>query len=218
MCPTTTPCRTRGRAFLLAGLLLVDPWGRLMPAARLMDEAEVRRSITRIAHEIIERNKGADGVVLVGIAARGDDLARRLAEEIGRIEGRTVPVGALDITFYRDDIGIRAEAPEVHETRIDFDINGWTVVLVDDVLFTGRTIRSALDALVDFGRPTAIQLAVLVDRGHRELPIRADFVGKNVPTRKDEDVRVALREVDGEDAVLVDDPVRSEPGTEGVRA
>jgi pyrimidine operon attenuation protein/uracil phosphoribosyltransferase len=106
----------------------------------------------------------------------------------------------------------------VHETRIDFDINGWTVVLVDDVLFTGRTIRSALDALVDFGRPTAIQLAVLVDRGHRELPIRADFVGKNVPTRKDEDVRVALREVDGEDAVLVDDPARSEPGTEGVRA
>ena len=194
-----------------------------MAAARLMDESEVRRSITRIAHEIIERNKGAEGVVLVGIAARGDDLARRLAAEIGRIEGRAVPVGALDITFYRDDIGIRAEAPEVHETRIDFDINGWTVVLVDDVLFTGRTIRSALDALVDFGRPTAIQLAVLVDRGHRELPIRADFVGKNVPTRRDEDVRVALREVDGEDAVLVDDPVTSEPGTnrpgtEGMRA
>jgi pyrimidine operon attenuation protein / uracil phosphoribosyltransferase len=194
-----------------------------MPAARLMDEAEVRRSITRIAHEIIERNKGADGFVLVGIAARGDDLARRLAAEIGRIEGRTVPVGALDITFYRDDIGIRAEAPEVHETRIDFDINGWTVVLVDDVLFTGRTIRSALDALVDFGRPTAIQLAVLVDRGHRELPIRADFVGKNVPTRRDEDVRVILREVDGEDAVLVDDPVTREPATnrpgrEGMRA
>ncbi|HKN80754.1 MAG TPA: bifunctional pyr operon transcriptional regulator/uracil phosphoribosyltransferase PyrR [Actinomycetota bacterium] len=194
-----------------------------MAAARLMDESEVRRSITRIAHEIIERNKGAEGVVLVGIAARGDDLARRLAAEIGRIEGRAVPVGALDITFYRDDIGIRAEAPEVHETRIDFDINGWTVVLVDDVLFTGRTIRSALDALVDFGRPTAIQLAVLVDRGHRELPIRADFVGKNVPTRRDEDVRVALREVDGEDAVLVDDPLTSEPGTnrpgtEGMRA
>ena len=172
----------------------------------------MRRSITRIAHEIIERNKGADGFVLVGIAARGDDLARRLAAEIARIEGRTVPVGALDITFYRDDIGIRAEAPEVHETRIDFDINGWIVVLVDDVLFTGRTIRSALDALVDFGRPTAIQLAVLVDRGHRELPIRADFVGKNVPTRKDEDVRVALREVDGEDAVLVQDAVTSHMG------
>ncbi len=194
-----------------------------MPAARLMDEAEVRRAVTRIAHEIIERNKGAEAVVLVGIAARGDDLARRLAAEIGRIEGRTVPVGSLDITFYRDDIGIRAEAPEVHETKIDFDINGWTVVLVDDVLFTGRTIRSALDALVDFGRPTAIQLAVLVDRGHRELPIRADFVGKNVPTRRDEDVRVILREVDGEDAVLVDDPVTPEPATdrpgrEGMRA
>jgi pyrimidine operon attenuation protein / uracil phosphoribosyltransferase len=218
VCSTTTPRRTCGRAFILDGLLLVGAWGRLMPAAKLMDEAEVRRSITRIAHEIIERNKGADGLVLVGIAARGDDLARRLAAEIARIEGRTVPVGALDITFYRDDIGIRAEAPEVHETRIDFDINGWTVVLVDDVLFTGRTIRSALDALVDFGRPTAIQLAVLVDRGHRELPIRADFVGKNVPTRKDEDVRVALREVDGEDAVLVDEPVTSESGTEGVRA
>ena len=203
----------RGRAFLLDGLR-----GRLMPATRLMDEAEVRRSITRIAHEIVERNKGAEGVVLVGIAARGDDLARRLSAEISRIEGRTVPVGALDITFYRDDIGIRAEAPEVHETRIDFDINGWTVVLVDDVLFTGRTIRSALDALVDFGRPTAIQLAVLVDRGHRELPIRADFVGKNVPTRKDEDVRVALREVDGEDAVSVVERVMSEPGREGVRA
>jgi pyrimidine operon attenuation protein / uracil phosphoribosyltransferase len=184
-----------------------------MPAARLMDEAEVRRAVTRIAHEIIERNKGAEAVVLVGIAARGDDLARRLAAEIGRIEGRAVPVGALDITFYRDDIGIRAEAPEVHETRIDFDINGRTVVLVDDVLFTGRTIRSALDALVDFGRPTAIQLAVLVDRGHRELPIRADFVGKNVPTRKDEDVRVALRETDGEDAVLVEDPA-DRPATE----
>jgi pyrimidine operon attenuation protein/uracil phosphoribosyltransferase len=186
-----------------------------MPAARLMDEAEVRRAVMRIAHEIIERNKGAETVVLVGIAARGDDLARRLAAEIGRIEGRTVPVGALDITFYRDDIGIRAEAPEVHETRIDFDVNGQTVVLVDDVLFTGRTIRSALDALVDFGRPTAIQLAVLVDRGHRELPIRADFVGKNVPTRKDEDVRVTLREVDGEDAVLVEDPVASGPMTRG---
>ena len=178
-----------------------------MAASRLMDEAEIRRAVTRIAHEVLERNKGADGIVLVGIAARGDDLARRLAAEIERIEGTAVPVGALDITFYRDDIGMRSEAPEVHETHVDFDVNGRTVVLVDDVLFTGRTIRSAMDALVDFGRPTAIQLAVLVDRGHRELPIRADFVGKNVPTRKDEDVRVALREVDGEDAVLVQDPV-----------
>ena len=170
---------------------------------RLMDAGEIRRAVTRIAHEIVERNKGAGRLVLAGIAARGDDLARRLAVEIRRIEGVEVPVGALDITFYRDDIGMRAEAPEVHETRINFDITGTTVVLVDDVLFTGRTIRAAMDALVDFGRPTAIQLAVLVDRGHRELPIRADFVGKNVPTRRDEDVRVLLAEVDGEDAVAV---------------
>jgi pyrimidine operon attenuation protein/uracil phosphoribosyltransferase len=180
--------------------------------ARLMDEAEVRRSVTRIAHEILERNKGAGSLALVGIAARGDDLARRLAGEIERIEGATVPVGVLDITFYRDDIGYRAEAPEVHETRVDFDITGRTVILVDDVLFTGRTIRAALDALVDFGRPTAIQLAVLVDRGHRELPIRADFVGKNVPTKRDDDVRVAVRELDGEDAVEVLEPVTAPGG------
>lgn len=186
-----------------------------MNSARLMDEAEIRRALTRIAHEILERNRGAEGLALVGIAARGDDLARRLVAEIERIEGARPPVGVLDITFYRDDIGMRSEAPEVHETRIDFDITGRTVVLVDDVLFTGRTIRSAMDALVDFGRPTAIQLAVLVDRGHRELPIRADFVGKNVPTRRDQDVRVSLREVDGDDAVVVEEPAsaqRSGPG------
>jgi len=173
--------------------------------ARLMDDADVKRAVTRIAHEIVERNRGAGRVVLIGIAARGDDLARRLAAEIERIEGTSVPVGALDITFYRDDIGMRAEAPEVHETRIDFDITGGVVVLVDDVLFTGRTIRAAMDALVDFGRPRAIQLAVLVDRGHRELPIRADYVGKNTPTRRDEDVQVRLSEVDGEDAVVLGD-------------
>jgi pyrimidine operon attenuation protein/uracil phosphoribosyltransferase len=175
---------------------------------RLLDSGEIRRVITRIAHEILERNKGAGRVVLIGIAARGDDLARRLAQEIVRIEGIEVPVGALDITFYRDDIGMRAEAPEVHETRIDFDITDTNVVLVDDVLFTGRTIRAAMDALVDFGRPEAIQLAVLVDRGHRELPIRADYVGKNVPTRKDEEVQVRIAEVDGEDSVVVGEGVR----------
>jgi pyrimidine operon attenuation protein/uracil phosphoribosyltransferase len=179
---------------------LVSP---LVERARLLDAAEIRRATTRIAHEIVERNKGAGRVALIGIAARGDDLARRLASEIERIEEVRVPVGALDITFYRDDIGLRAEAPEVHETRIDFDISGITVVLVDDVLFTGRTIRAAMDALVDFGRPHAIQLAVLVDRGHRELPIRADYVGKNVPTRKDEDVQVRLSEVDGEDVAVL---------------
>jgi pyrimidine operon attenuation protein / uracil phosphoribosyltransferase len=174
-------------------------------ASRLMDEADIRRALTRIAHEILERNKGAEDLVLVGIADRGDDIARRLASEIRRIEGTEVPVGELDITFYRDDIGLRAEAPEVHETRIPFPVDGRTVVLSDDVLFTGRTIRAALDALIDFGRPRAIQLAVLVDRGHRELPIRADFIGKNVPTRTGDQVRVALTEVDGEDAVLVED-------------
>jgi pyrimidine operon attenuation protein/uracil phosphoribosyltransferase len=165
---------------------------------------DIRRALTRIAHEIIERDKGATDVVLVGIADRGDDLARRLAAEISRIEGAEVPVGVLDITFYRDDIGLRAEAPEVHETRIGFDVSGKTVVLVDDVLYTGRTIRSAMDALMDLGRPHKIQLAALVDRGHRELPIRADFVGKNVPTSRADDVRVQITEVDGADEVTVD--------------
>ncbi len=173
-----------------------------MTATVLSDE-DIRRALTRIAHEIIERDKGTDDLALVGIADRGDDLARRLATELARIEGAEVPVGVLDITFYRDDIGLRAEAPEVHETRIGFDVSGKIVVLVDDVLFTGRTIRSAMDALMDLGRPRKIQLAVLVDRGHRELPIRADFVGKNVPTSRGDDVRVQIAEVDGVDAVTV---------------
>ena len=169
----------------------------------VLDADDIRRALTRIAHEVIERDKGADALVLVGIANRGDHLARRLAIEIERIEGAAVPVGVLDITFYRDDICLRAEAPEVHETRIDVDITGRTVVLVDDVLFTGRTIRAAMDALTDFGRPARIRLAVLVDRGHRELPIRADFVGKNVPTRRGDDVRVLVQELDGDDAVIM---------------
>jgi pyrimidine operon attenuation protein/uracil phosphoribosyltransferase len=188
-----------GRSFSLGARALTD----FVERGRLLDAGEISRALTRIAHEILERNKGPGRVVLAGIAARGDDLARRLAAEVERIEGVVVPVGVLDITFYRDDIGMRSEAPEVHETRFDFDITGTTVVLVDDVLFTGRTIRAAMDALVDFGRPQAIQLAVLVDRGHRELPIRADYVGKNVPTRKDEEVQVRLAEMDGEDAVVV---------------
>lgn len=178
--------------------------------AELLDADDIRRAITRIAHEIIERDKGAAGLVLVGIANRGDHLARRLAEAIERIEGSRVPVGVLDITFYRDDIGLRAEAPEVQVTRIDVDITGRTVVLVDDVLFTGRTIRAAMDALNDFGRPARIRLAVLVDRGHRELPIRADFVGKNVPTRRDHDVHVRVRELDGDDAVLIQEPANEQ--------
>jgi len=172
--------------------------------AKLLDADDVRRAVTRIAHEILERDDGAESVVLVGIANRGDSLAERLAAQLARIEGVQVPVGVLDITFYRDDIGLHTEAPEVHETRIPFDISGKTVVLVDDVLFTGRTIRAAMDALMDFGRPRKIQLAVLVDRGHRELPIRADFVGKNLPTKREDDVRVLVEEMDGEDAVVVE--------------
>ena len=171
----------------------------------VLDAQEIHRALTRIAHEILERNRGGADLAIVGIAARGDDLARRIAADIERIEGAAIPVGILDITFYRDDIGMRAEAPEVHETRIDFDVTGKTVILVDDVLFTGRTIRAAMDALVDFGRPRAIQLAVLVDRGHRELPIRADFVGKNIPTRPGDQVRVRTEETDGADAVEVGD-------------
>jgi pyrimidine operon attenuation protein / uracil phosphoribosyltransferase len=190
----------------------------LVERARLLDAAEIRRAVTRIAHEIVERNKGAGRVALIGIAARGDDLAHRLASEIARIEEVRVPVGVLDITFYRDDIGMRAEAPEVHETRIGFDITDITVVLVDDVLFTGRTVRAAMDALVDFGRPHAIQLAVLVDRGHRELPIRADYVGKNVPTRKDEDVQVRLSEIDGEDVAVLAERIDTDDGAAAVSA
>jgi pyrimidine operon attenuation protein/uracil phosphoribosyltransferase len=173
-------------------------------SGKVMEPDDVRRALTRIAHEVLERDKGVTDVVLVGIADRGDDIARRLAQEIRRIEGVEIPVGVLDITFYRDDIGMRAEAPEVHETRIPFDVSGKTVVLVDDVLYTGRTIRSAMDALMDLGRPRKIQLAVLVDRGHRELPIRADFVGKNVPTSRADDVRVLVAEVDGQDGVVVE--------------
>jgi len=174
----------------------------------LMDEAEIGRALTRIAHEILERSGDTDGLALVGIADRGDHLAARLAREIERITGTAPPVGVLDITFYRDDIGMRTEAPEVHETRIGFDLSRRTVVLVDDVLYTGRTIRAAMDAVMDLGRPRAIRLAVLVDRGHRELPIRADFVGKNVPTNDDDQVRVMVRELDGHDGVLVE---RAEP-------
>lgn len=177
-------------------------------SAKVMEPDDVRRALTRIAHEVLERDKGVSDVVLVGIADRGDDLARRLAHEIRRIEGAEIPVGVLDITFYRDDIGMRAEAPEVHETRIPFDVSGKTVVLVDDVLYTGRTIRAALDALIDLGRPRAIQLVCLVDRGHRELPIRPDYVGKNVPTSRHEKVAVHLEEIDGVDEVVLMQPTQ----------
>ena len=172
-------------------------------AKLLLTEDDIRRALTRIAHEILERNGGVDSLSLVGIRERGDLLAQRLRALIGDIEGTTVPLGALDITLYRDDLTRIGYAPEVRRTELPFSVDDRVVVLVDDVLFTGRTIRAAMDALVDYGRPRAIRLAVLVDRGHRELPIRADHVGKNVPTALDEDVRVLLRERDGEEKVLL---------------
>lgn len=166
----------------------------------IMDKVDIERTLTRIAHQIIEANHGAENVALVGIVTRGDILARMLMEKIESIEGVKVPFGHLDISFYRDDFATYL-APEVLGTNVPFDIDGMNIVLVDDVLFTGRTIRSALDALMDLGRPSTVQLAVLVDRGHRELPIRADFVGKNVPSARNENVRLFLEEVDGRSEV-----------------
>ena len=167
-----------------------------------MDADEIERSLTRIAHQILEANKGCGNVVLVGIITRGDILAKRLAAKLKEIEKVDVPLGALDISFYRDDFSIYI-APQVLGSHIPFNLDGKKVVLVDDVLFTGRTVRAALDALMDFGRPSCVQLAVLVDRGHRELPIRADFVGKNVPSSRDENVRLYLEETDGRSAVEI---------------
>jgi pyrimidine operon attenuation protein/uracil phosphoribosyltransferase len=171
---------------------------------QIMTAEEIRRATTRISHEIVEKQAGTAGLVLVGIQRRGVPLARRIAQSIGEHEGVEVLVGALDITFYRDDLSMVAQQPLVKGTDLPFDLNESTIVLVDDVLYTGRTIRAAMDALVDFGRPQAIRLAVLVDRGHRELPIRADHVGKNVPTSREEIVRVHLEEVDGEDGVTIE--------------
>jgi pyrimidine operon attenuation protein / uracil phosphoribosyltransferase len=178
-------------AFLMSGPTVV------------MDAADVHRALVRIAHEVVERNKGTDGLVVVGIHTRGVPLAGRLAAKLTEIEGRPVPTGALDVAMYRDDIGMRPPHA-THDTHLPFDLAGTVVVLVDDVLYTGRTVRAALDALTDFGRPRAIQLAVLVDRGHRELPLRADYVGKNLPTAADQAVRVQLQETDGSDGVVIE--------------
>lgn len=171
--------------------------------AKVFDADDLRRAHTRIAHEIVERNHGAAHVVLVGLYTRGVAVARRLAEAIERFEGVAAPVGAIDVAFYRDDIGIRRVQP-LGPTEVPVDITDRVVVLVDDVLFTGRTARAALEAITELGRPRAVQLAVLVDRGHRELPIRADFVGKNLPTKVAEDVRVRLHEIDdGDDGIEI---------------
>lgn len=178
----------------------------LREKAQVLDAQGIDRALKRIAHEILERAGDARQLALVGIRTRGVSLARRIAEHLATIEGVRVPVGALDITLYRDDVGLMAEAPVVRGTDIPFPVTGRAVVLVDDVLYTGRTIRAALDAVMDLGRPRSIQLAVLVDRGHRELPIRPDYVGKNLPTARREVVQVLLREHDGEDRVVIQEP------------
>jgi len=176
----------------------------LQEKAIILDDNGIRRALTRIAHEIIEKNKGVDNVVLIGIRRRGVPLAERLAGKIREIEGREVPIGILDITLYRDDLTTITHQPVIHKTEIPFAVDNKIIVLVDDVLFTGRTVRAALDAIIDLGRPRAIQLAVLVDRGHRELPIRADYVGKNVPTSRKEIVSVYLAELDKQDKVVIE--------------
>jgi pyrimidine operon attenuation protein / uracil phosphoribosyltransferase len=187
------------------------------PAKTVLEPAEIRRALTRIAHEILERTNGADDVVLLGIPTRGVPLARRLAERLEQVEGRPVPAGSLDITMYRDDLRLRPARALGHTEVPPVGIDGRIVVLVDDVLYSGRTVRAALDALGDIGRPRAVQLAVLVDRGHRELPIRPDYVGKNLPTSQRELVRVLLTEVDGQDAVLLGVNNRATAGGEEAR-
>jgi len=185
--------------------------GRFVFRADVYDADDLRRAHTRIAHEIVERNHGADGLVLIGLYTRGVAVAQRLAAAIESFEGVAIPVGSLDVAFYRDDIGLRPVQP-LGPTEVPVDVTGRTVVLVDDVLFTGRTVRAALDAITELGRPLAVQVAVLVDRGHRELPIRADFVGKNLPTKRAEDVQVRLAEVDGADSIQLWGPASAEEG------
>ena len=179
-----------------------------MTTTRILDEEQIGRALRRIAHEIVERNAGAEGIALAGIRTRGVPLAQRLAGAVERIEGKVPPVGAIDVSLYRDDVGLGSTAL-LGTTELEFDVHDMTVVLVDDVLYTGRTVRSAMDAIVDLGRPSMVQLAVLVDRGHRELPIRADYVGKNIPTSREQKVLVKLADPDGCEGVFV------EEGTDG---
>lgn len=176
----------------------------IRPKMQIMDAQDIHRALVRISHEILERNKDIKRIAVVGIRTRGAYLANRIARIIKEIEDVEVPVGALDITLHRDDLFTMAKQPVVHKTEIPFDIKDKDVILVDDVLYTGRTVRAALDELIDFGRPRTIQLAVLIDRGHRELPIRPDYVGKNVPTALDESVRVRIKEVDKKDEVWIE--------------
>jgi pyrimidine operon attenuation protein/uracil phosphoribosyltransferase len=183
--------------------------GREVPGmidkAEIMDESGIMRAVTRIAHEIIEKNKGVENVYLIGIQRRGVPLAKLIAKKIHEVEGTEVPVGILDITFYRDDLSMLSEHPVINGTEINFPVTDKVVILVDDVIYTGRTVRSAIDAIMDIGRPRMIQLAILIDRGHRELPIRADYVGKNVPTSKTEVVNVKLFDIDKVNVVTLSD-------------
>ncbi len=174
----------------------------------LLDDSSIQRALTRIAHEIVERNKGLDNLVLIGIQRRGVPMAQRIAAILGTIEGGKPPVGILDITFYRDDLSKLSAHPIVNGTDIPFNINDKKVVLIDDVLYTGRTVRAGIEAIFDMGRPAAIQLAIMVDRGHRQLPLRADYVGKNVPTSNTESIHVELAEIDGRDRVVLCDEVK----------
>jgi pyrimidine operon attenuation protein/uracil phosphoribosyltransferase len=183
-------------------------------SVRILDAESIERALARIAHEILERNKNLEGLSLVGIRTRGVPLAERLARELGKLQHSSPPTGILDINLYRDDISLSRDHPVLRSTEIPFEMSGSKIVLVDDVLFTGRTIRAALEALIDLGRPDWIQLAVLVDRGHRELPIRADYVGKNVPTSRAESIDVKLREIDGaEQVLLIRDPAEQTSST-----
>jgi len=184
--------------------------------AKLADEAGVRRTLTRLAHEIIERNRGLEKLALVGMQTRGVFIAERLKNLIREIEGGEVSSGILDVTLYRDDFRLKFKRPQVQVTSIDFEVDEKNIILVDDVIYTGRTVRAALDALMDLGRAARIQLAVLVDRGHRELPIRPDFVGKNVPTSVGEEVRVRMKELDNEDAILLVEQIDFKEGSDDV--
>ncbi|MCX8130650.1 MAG: bifunctional pyr operon transcriptional regulator/uracil phosphoribosyltransferase PyrR [Clostridia bacterium] len=177
----------------------------MIEKAEIMDESGMMRAITRISHEIIEKNKGINDVILIGIQRRGVPLAKMIAEKIKEVEGATVPVGILDITLYRDDLSMLSEHPIINGTEIDFPVTGKKVILVDDVIFTGRTTRAAIDAIMDIGRPKMIQLAIIIDRGHRELPIRPDYIGKNVPTARNEVINVKVKDIDGINAVTISD-------------
>jgi len=176
-----------------------------MAKSKIIDTDSFRRTVNRLAHEVVERNKGTENLAIVGIRTRGEHLARRLAQKIEEIEGKSVQIGILDITLYRDDLRGRLDQPQLKSTEILFDVTGKVIVLVDDVLFTGRTIRSALNALTDLGRPALIELLVLIDRGHRELPIKADFIGKNIPTSVKQEIKVMMIETDSEDGVYLID-------------